>query len=158
MPRRQRRTTQRHPSGTQAHGPAHTWRSWTVGALPIVNHFLTRLRLEELLTAQLPTRDGRGRLPVARAVCVLVQNLLLAREPLYGLGEGAALQAPHHLGLTSTQIGSLNDDRLGRTLATLFQVGPAAVLLALVQHMVQAFAVSLQALHNDSTTSSFYGA
>jgi transposase len=145
-------------SGTSAQWPSLTLRSWTVGALPLINHFLSRLDLEALLQAHLPAHDGRSRLPVARGLIVLVQNILLSREPLYGLGAWAALHDPQLLGLTPEQIGSLNDDRLGRCLAALFQTGSAALLLALVRHAVQEFGVSLHELHNDSTTISFHGA
>ena len=52
----------------------------------------------------------------------------------------------------------LHDDRLGRSLDRLFDsVGPE-LILAVVRHVVQEFAVSLDELHNDSTTVSFYGA
>ena len=40
-----------HRSGTSAQWPelTLTLRSWTVGALPIINHFLERMRLEDIL-------------------------------------------------------------------------------------------------------------
>jgi transposase len=146
------------PSGTVAQWTSLTLRSWTVGALPIVNHFLERLQLEAILQAHLPAGAGRGKLPVARGLIVLVQNLLLAREPLYGLRDWAALHAPQLLGLTPEQIGTLNDDRIGRCLTALFQARRPALILALSRHAVHEFDVCLDELHNDSTTISFYGA
>src|ERR1700736_3334572 len=102
-----------HPSGTTAQWSSLTLRSWTVGALPILNHLMARMQLEAILQAHLPARDGRGKLPVARGLIVLVQNILRAREPLYGLRDWAALHDPELLGLRPDHIGTLNDDRIG---------------------------------------------
>ena len=148
------------PSGTAAQWPelTLTLRSWTVGALPIINHFLKRMQLEDILQNHLPARDGRGKLPVARALIVLVQNILLAREPLYGLREWAARYDPQLLGLSADQIGALNDDRCGRCLVVLFHAPHLAFILALLRRVIPEFAVAMTEFHNDSTTVSFYGA
>jgi hypothetical protein len=127
------------PSGTVAQWASQTLRSWSVGALPIINYFLERLQLEAILQAHLPSRDGRGKLPVARGLIILVQNILLAREPLYGLRAWAALHDPQLLGLTPEQIGSLNDDRIGRCLTALFHL-----LSALVPCISREFALLLR--------------
>ena len=118
-------TTKPHPSGTIAQWPSLTLRSWTVGALPIINHLLKRMKLEAILEDHLPASHGRSKLCVARGLMVLVQNILLAREPLYGLRDWAAHHDPQLLGLTPDQIGTLNDDRIGRCLSALFQARPA---------------------------------
>jgi transposase len=147
-----------HPSGTIAQWDSLTLRSWMVGALPIINHLLERMQLETILADHLPAPKGRSKLCVARGLLVLVQNVLLAREPLYGLRDWAAHHDPQLLGLTPDQIGTLNDDRIGRCLGALFQARRPALLLALVRHVVQEFDVCLAELHNDSTTISFHGA
>ena len=52
----------------------------------------------------------------------------------------------------------MHDDRLGRSLDRMFQgIGPT-LIMAVVRHVIQEFALSLDELHNDSTTVSFYGA
>lgn len=149
-----------HRSGTSAQWPelTLTLRSWTVGALPIINHFLKRMQLEDVLQDHLPSGDGRGKLPVARGLMVLVQNILLAREPLYGLRDWAAHYDPPLLGLSADQIGTLTDDRSGRCLCVLFQAPHLALILALMRRVVHEFDVGMTEFHNDSTTVSFYGA
>ncbi len=144
--------------GTVAHLPQGTLRSCTVGALPLVNHFLKRMQVEELLQKHLPPDDRRRRVPAARGLLVLVQNLLIAREPLYGLGEWAARYAPQALGLAPAQVGTLNDDRVGRCLDSFFHSNRPALLLELMQHIIAAFTLTLDELHNDSTSVSFCGA
>jgi transposase len=131
--------------------------SWRVAALPVLDHFLRRLRLEEFLRGHLPPEDHRSRVPATTGLLVLVKNLLLSREPLYGVGEWAARHAPDSLGLTPAQLPSLNDDRVGRCLDRLFDADIPSLTLAVVAHAVREFQVDLDELHNDSTTVTFHG-
>jgi len=59
------------------------------------------MRLEEFLRAYLPPEDPRTKLSSAKALLVLLRNLLVSREPIYGIGEWAARQAPDLLGLSA---------------------------------------------------------
>ena len=113
-PSRADRPRKRKRTGRQARAGRQTLRSEKIGALPILNHFLQRLRLEEFLQEHLPPEDHRMKLPPAKALLVLLRNLLVSREPLYGIGEWAAGYAPDLLGLTRDELEALNDDRVGR--------------------------------------------
>jgi transposase len=74
------------------------------------------------------------------------------------VAEWAARFAPDLFDLWPEEVALLHDDRLGRALDRLFDsVGPE-LILAVVRQVVQEFAVSLDELHNDSTSVSFYGA
>jgi len=64
--------------------------SRVVGGLPIVNHTLDRLGLPALIAGALPPEDARVQLAPAVAIRLVGTNLVLGREPLYGLGEWAA--------------------------------------------------------------------
>ena len=86
---------------------------------------------------------------------MLLKNLLLCREPLYGVGQWAAQYNPDLLGLSTRQIGSLNDDRMGRCLDRLFQSGCSSLALAVAAHAVTEFNVYLDELHNDSNDCDF---
>jgi transposase len=132
--------------------------SYRVGALPIINGLLERMRLEELLRSYLPQADRRCRIAPAIGVTLLLKNVLLCREPLYGIGEWAARYAPEALGFADTQLPSLNDDRVGRCLDRLFQSDVTSLVLALVTNVVREFQVDLDELHNDSTTITFHEA
>jgi transposase len=135
-----------------------TLRSSTVGALPILNRVLKRMRLEEHLQAYLPDEDGRTRPSTPKALVVLVQNLLLSREPLYGIGEWATGYAAHLLGIAAAEVARLNDDRMGRALDRLFLADVPSLALAVAAQVVREFDVSVDELHNDSTTITFAGA
>ena len=95
-------------------GRSRTLNTRRIAALPILDHFLRRLRLREFLRDHLPHEDGRTRVPTATALLVLLRNMLISREPLYGVGEWAARHVPALLGLTPGQLPALNDDRVGR--------------------------------------------
>ena len=131
--------------------------SWTVGPLPIVNRLLQRMRLEEILLLHLPPDDPRMEVPTVRCLLLLVRNVLLSREPIYGLGEWAECYAPDLLGLTQRQLGQLNDDRVGRSLDRLFDATAPQLLMDVVRQMISEFDLNLDELHNDSTSISFFG-
>jgi transposase len=149
--RKQKRT------GRQARAGRRTLRSEKIGALPILNHFIQQLRLEELLREHLPPEDKRVKVPAAKALLVLLRNLLISREPLYGMGEWAAGYAPDLLGLTLDELTALSDDGVGRALGCLFRSEQGAFVLAVVRQTVRRFEVTLRQLHNDSTTITFHG-
>jgi len=127
-------------------------RTERLGALPLVNHFLERLRLEAHLEAFVPTDDRRIRLPYAKALGVLVRSLLLEREPMYRQHETVSTFAFWALGLDEARAESLSDDAVGRALDRLFDADRAALLTAVVVAAVDAFGLALSELHNDSTT------
>jgi transposase len=133
-------------------------RSATVGPLPLVNRLLRRMRLEDFFRDALPKEDGRTKLSPTKTLLVLLRNLLVSREPIYGVGEWAARYAPDLLDLSESEVGLLNDDRVGRALDKLFAADVPSLVLAVATHVVKEFGLRLDELHNDSTTVSFFGA
>jgi len=132
--------------------------SRALGALPIVDRFLGRMGLEQTLGRYLPPSDRRVALAPAVAVGVLVRNLCLAREPLYGLSEWAGRFDPRLLGLQGREVELLNDDRVGRALDRLFDSDRGSLLCELVVGVISQFEVDCAQLHNDSTSISLHGA
>jgi transposase len=144
--------------GKHAQADGLELRSYDVGALPLLKRIIERMQLRRILSEHLPRDDSRTELPTVTALLVLFANLLMAREPVYGVGEWAALFPPDLLGLRPQDLSRLHDDRLGRSLDRMFEgIGPT-LILAVVRHVIQEFALSRDELHNDSTTVSFYGA
>ena len=144
--------------GKHAQADGLELRSYDVGALPLLKRIVERMQLQRILSEHLPRDDSRTELPTVTALLVLFANLLMAREPVYGVGEWAALFPPDLLGLREQDLSRLHDDRLGRSLDRMFEgIGPT-LIMAVVRHVIQEFAISLDELHNDSTTVSFYGA
>jgi transposase len=119
--------------GRTARARGRTLNSYTIGALPILDRLLDRLRIEAILRDHLPREDRRCRIPTATGLLLLLKNLPVAREPLYGLSEWAA-----------------RHDRL-------FDADVPTLTLAVVVRAVREFAVELDELHNDSTTITLHG-
>lgn len=141
----------------RARADGQTLRSQVVGALPIVDAVLKRMQLPELLDSYLPRPDPRSKVTTAQGLLVLLKNILLSGEPLYGLGEWAEAHSPDLIGLTPRQVKALNDDCVGRCLDRLFDADYSSMVLALTAHVVKEFDVELDQLHNDSTSIGFFG-
>ena len=128
-----------------------------LGPLPIINAFMDRLGLAGLLETFLPHDDARVKLAPATAVAVVIGNLVVHRRPVYALGEWAGSFDPALLGLAGGEAAQLNDDRVGRTLARLFDADRASLLTRVVLDAVETFGIDLSQLHNDSTSIKFAG-
>ena len=139
----------------EAHGK--TILTHSIGGLPILNRLLERMRLKESLERHLPAEDDRTKLDTPRVVALLLKNLLVAREPVYGVAEWARNFGPELFELCPDQLDHLNDDRVGRCLDRVFGALKTNLVMDVVTHVVQEFDVELKQLHNDSTTVSFYG-
>jgi transposase len=142
------------PSSNKARFSLHSER---LGPLPLVNHFLQCIGLEQLLDKHVPTRDRRCAVSYARALGVLLRSIIVEREPIYRQQETAVSFAAEIFGLSAAQMGQLGDDRIGRALDRLFDADRAALLTEVVLSVGQKFAVRLAELHNDSTSVSFCG-
>ena len=127
------------------------------GALPIINHFLSRLGVDPRLARWVPETDSSVRLAPFKALGVVLRCLCLRHEPLYALAEWAAPYAAGLLGLSSQERDLLNDDRVARALSQLFDADRASLLTELVVAMIGAFDLDCRQLHNDSTTITFSG-
>ena len=90
---------------------------------------------------RLPREDRRWRVSNTAALLLLAKNLLVAREPLYGVGEWAARHEPSWLGLSENQLAALNDDRVGRALDRLFDADVPSLVLDIAAHAVREFDV-----------------
>lgn len=131
--------------------------SETIGGLPIVNRFLERLGLEDLLERALGTGSGRARLVPAKGLGVLLRNLLLSRLPLYSQREWTERMEPGLLGLRAEDVARLTDDHLGRALDRLFDADRATLLTQVVLRTVRTFDIELDQIHTDTTTVTFSG-
>jgi transposase len=159
--KRNKKPTHRAPDpatlAPKASGSDLVLHSRTIGALPIINRLIERCRLRETLSRHLPAEDGRNRIDTANAVLLLVRNILISREPLYGVGQWAAAFVPELLQLREDQLKSLNDDRVGRALDRLFDANFPDLVMDITRSVIKEFSLDLSELHNDSTTIRFFG-
>ena len=127
----------------------HTQR---LGPLPLINHALRRLQLDALLAEAVPTADPRQHLPHAKALGMLLRSILVEREPIYRQQEIVATFAPEAFGLDADQASHVGDDVIGRALDRLFDADRGTLLTRVVVSAVQQFDLSLDELHDDSTS------
>lgn len=128
-----------------------------LGPLPLINHFLSRLDLDARMDRFVPTRDRRVRVPYGKALGVLLRSILVEREPIYRQQETVSGFAPECFGLAPEQAAAISDDAIGRSLDRLFDADRAAILTDVVVATVREFDLTLDELHNDSTTVRFCG-
>jgi transposase len=129
-----------------------------VGAAPLVRRFLDLLGLPGLLQRHLPQLPGpQPELPTATVLGVLLHNLLLARQPLYGVSAWAASFVPDHLGLLPGQAALLTDDRCGRSLDHLHKADRASLLTAVAVRVIRLFRLGLTQFHQDTTSVTLSG-
>jgi len=128
-----------------------------LGACPVIQPFLERLRVRPLLAEALGKPDPRLKLPHVDSALLLLSNFILSRHPLYGVPDWTRRFVPSHLGLEDDELRLVNDDRLGRVLDKLFKVDLRSLMTRFVIHMVKEFNIDLHRLHNDSTSITFSG-
>ena len=127
-----------------------------LGPLPLVNHFIQRMGLEDALDRHVPS-DQRCAVSHARALGVLLRSIIVEREPIYRQQETVHAFASGMFGVGGEEMQHVGDDRIGRALDRLFDADRAALLTEIVVAIGQRFGVNFDEFHNDSTTVSFYG-
>jgi transposase len=145
------------PASGQSHSGGFSLETELVEALPILCRYAGRIGAETFFQRAVGTGDGRTRLSPAKALWVATMNICVHHEPVYALGEWAGRRDPALLGLEDNDVAYLNDDRVGRALARLFDADRATLLGELVLRAVAAFDIDCSRLHNDSTSVKLQG-
>ena len=127
-----------------------------VGPLPIVNHFIKRLGIEDILSKYITTPNTH-RLDPVTCIGILLRNIIMEREPLYGLRDWAERYRLELLNIDHNQIKFLNDDRVGRALDHLYDADRAALLTEIAVKAIIEFNLNTSQLHNDSSSITFSG-
>ncbi len=134
-----------------------TLRIQRLGPLPLINHVVRRVGLDELLAEFVPTTDRRQRISHSRALGVLLRSLLVERDPIYRQQEMVGSFAPEAFGLDPDEATHIGDDVIGRALDRLFAADRGSLLTRVVVAAVKRFEVALGELHDDSTSIKFTG-
>jgi transposase len=128
-----------------------------LGPLPIINHFLDRLGIDQLLEKYVPTNDRRAKLPYSLGLGILLRSILVEREPIYRQQEIVEGFAPAAFRISRIAMKHLSDDHIGRSLDRLFNADRGSLLTACMVNAVREFGISLKELHNDSTSIALFG-
>lgn len=127
-----------------------------LGPLPLINHFIERIGLEQALDKHVPS-DARCAVTHARALGVLLRSIIVEREPVYRQQETVHGFASGMFGLSAAEMTHLSDDRLGRALDHLFDADRGTLITGVVLAVARCFGLKFDELHNDSTSISFCG-
>jgi len=127
-----------------------------LGPLPVINHFIQRIGLEDVLDRHVPS-DARCAVPHARALGVLLRSIIVEREPIYRQHDTVHGFASGMFGIHAEEMAHLGDDRLGRALDRLFDADRAALLTEVALAVGERFGVNFDECHNDSTSIRFCG-
>ena len=126
----------------------------TIGPLPVINHFMERLHLEEIIGSRLQSAHDAG---TVQCIGILIRNVLVSREPLYGIGEWVEEYPQALLGTSGDDAMHINDDRIGRSLERLFDADRSSLMTEIVVSAVREFDFSMKRFHNDSTSVALSG-
>lgn len=127
-----------------------------IGPLPIINHYIDRLKLNNILDRHLITPRTRKVDPVT-CIGIFLRNIIVQRTPVYTMQEWLDRYRPDMVGITSEQREHLNDDRLGNALDMLYDADRATLMTEVVVSAIKEFDLDLSQLHNDSTSVTFTG-
>jgi hypothetical protein len=125
-----------------------------VGPLLVIEAYLRRLGLQQIIQRALPERD-RAQLTTAEVVVALIANRLCAPSPLYDVSGWASSAALHELFGIPAML--LNDDRLGRALER-FAPQAEAIRGAVALAAIERFGLAAGRLHLDVAALRVYGA
>jgi len=128
-----------------------------LGPLPLINHFIDRLGLDDILARFVRTDEARCGVSYARALSVFVRTIIVEREPIYRQQEMVAPFAPDAFGLKREEMAQIGDDQIGRALDRLFDADRGALLTETILAATQRFEIQCDEFHNDSTTIHFCG-
>jgi transposase len=129
-------------------------RTEKVSALPIINSYLGRLDISGLLSGRM---ESSPHMPTGSCLMVLLRNIIMEREPVYGIAEWTARFAPSLFGLLPDLAKRINDDRIGRSRDLLYDSDHGSMLTDLAVRIVRDFHINMDEFHNDSTTITFSG-
>lgn len=135
---------------------AATMRTHHIGAHPIVQNFLERMNVSDIIRSCVGGSRERE-VDHGQAIGVLVHNLVQSPGPLYRVGDWARPLEAHVLGLTPGQKALINDDRIGRALDALASERGRSIFFRLALRTIKQFNLDTSRIHQDTTTVTFPG-
>ena len=131
-------------------------RKFVLGAHPIIEHYLQRLRVGELIATYIP-QDQRIQLPIERTLSVLIHNILTTPMPMYAIADWLAPLDEQSLGLEPADARCIHDDRVGQALDRFYDGRHKDVFFHLALRAIKTFGLDCTQIHQDTTTVTFSG-
>jgi transposase len=129
---------------------------FVLGAHPIIEHFIETLRIREIIGSYLPT-DRRMKLDDGKALALLIHNILTSPNPLYEMEDWLKPLDAEKVGLRPGETKWIQDDRIGRALARLYNSRHKDVFFRLALRAIKVFDLDCGRIHHDTTSITFAG-
>lgn len=133
-----------------------TLTKFVVGPHPIIQRFITMLRIDDAIGTYLPT-DNRMKLDDGKALTLLIHNILTTPNALYEMEDWIKPLDAVKLGLRTDQATSIQDDRIGRALEKFHGCRHKDVFFRLALRAIKIFDLDCRQIHHDTTTVTFVG-
>jgi len=133
-----------------------TLTKFVLGAHPILEHFIERLRIREIISTYMRA-DKRMRLDEDRVLTILIHNILTTPIALYELQDWLKPLDAEKLGLMPRESKFIQDDRMGRALARFYNSRHKDVFFHLALRAIKVFALDCSQIHHDTTSVTFAG-
>jgi transposase len=140
------------PSGR----PGSLLRKYVLGPHPIIEHYLHRLRIADLIATYI-VQDQRTKVPIERTLSLLLHNILTTPMPMYAFADWLAPLDEQGLGLEPTQAACIHDDRVGQALERFYRGRHKDVFFHLALRAIKTFELHCAQIHQDTTTVTFSG-
>ena len=128
-----------------------------VGAHPLIAYYIEKLNIPDIFRSYVPS-DKRLIVSVADCVQVLIHNILTQHMALYKLPEWLQTIDLSSLKLNAANSAQFNDDRIARTLDSIYKSNRKQILFRIALRSIKIFELSTSAIHHDTTTVKLCGA
>ena len=129
---------------------------YVLGAHPILQHFMDRLKIPEIMSTYLP-KDQRTHLSTEKTLTVVLHNILTHSMPLDEIAQWLQPLAEAHVGLESGEFLFVNDDRVAKALDHFYHSRHQDIFFRLALRAIKLFKIDCQQIHQDTTTITFSG-
>lgn len=131
-------------------------RKFVLEAHPIIRTYIQKLKIPELIATYI-LQDQRVKLPIEQSLCVLIHNILTTPMPMYEIAAWLAPLDENALGLDSSDVECIHDDRIGQALERFYQGRHKDVFFHLALRAIKVFQLQCSQVHQDTTTVTFSG-
>ncbi|MBX9704288.1 MAG: IS1634 family transposase [Silvanigrellaceae bacterium] len=128
-----------------------------ISELPLLKSITEKMGLRGILNEFLPPKNKTEEITPADTLILLIYNIAREKNPLYELEGWAGSIDMRCLDYEKYQNVRFTDDRFGKVLDDLYAVDRATLMTRIVVEVIKKFNISLERIHNDSTSVSAYG-
>jgi transposase len=134
----------------------HLLKKFVLGAHPIIQHFIGKLRIPEIIGNYLHA-DARKKVDTENVLCILIHNILTSPSPLYEIQDWLKPLDESALDLSSEERNLIYDERVARALIEFYESKNKDIFFHLSLRAIKIFELDCHQMHNDTTSVTFSG-